>query len=72
MTILSAHSFAGQQLSFCTGLPRIDSNTLKVNAAEQGELNAWFKAFRNHEIKASNSIQGDFSIAISEPNGYGC
>lgn len=69
MTILSIQSLASQQVSFCTGHPRFDSKTLKVKAAEQGELKAWLETFRIYGIKAPNSVQGDFSVAIFEPNG---
>ncbi len=69
MTIISPQSLAGQQISFCNGKPRFGSKALKAKAAEQGELNAWLEAFRSQGVKAPNSVQGDFSVAIFEPNG---
>ena len=69
MTIPSAQSLAGQQISFCNGRPKFNNEALKAKAAEQGELNAWHEAFRSQGIKAPDCVQGDFSVAIFEPNG---
>lgn len=55
--------------SFCSGRPSFKGKSLKRIAAEQGNLSAWLDAFHHQGIEAPNSVQGEFSVVIFEPDG---
>jgi asparagine synthase (glutamine-hydrolysing) len=69
MTIIDLRSRPSHSVSFCNGHPRFQSDQLKQKAVAQGDLLAWLDAFRAEGVNAPNSVRGDFSVAIFEPNG---